>query len=66
MSKICYILEILISIFGQRQHIQLYVSVTKLGLKLMKEKQPMNFGQIRSPQMGISKCLYALHMHLCP
>jgi hypothetical protein len=44
----------------------LYMSLTELGFKLMKEKQPMNFGQARSPQLGISKCLYALHMHLCP
>jgi len=34
-------------------------------LELMKEKQPMNFGQARSFQLVISRCLDAFHMHLC-
>jgi hypothetical protein len=66
VSGICCILEDLISISGQRQCIRLDMSLIELGLDLMKEKQPMNFGQARSLQLGISKCLYTRHIHLCP
>jgi hypothetical protein len=45
---VCCIFKDLISTSRQRQHIRLYMSLIELGLELMKEKQPINFGHAKS------------------
>ncbi len=64
MSRICCNFENLISISGHRQCIWLYMSLTRLGLELTKEKQPVNFRQAKSAQLDIQS-VYMQFICIC-